>query len=539
MFLSQMPPKWVHEILYHVPSYDCSTDGGSVEKESEKFLDQAADILAYESSRDDVDYTAKQTNLDPTIFIRQRKDGSKSWPRYSYHRRRRGGYEIIIARHYPSVGRAHLHIVYYKTNNDSRCGPQRSLDLISPSRGDFIRRRETASCLRRLKQYFNNGEREMFYEKVASRCTGKWCCCDSDQSEGEHERRTGGVSICDDSDGQYDTVRASYKRLDNGSLGRRSEDGSNTEFSCKDVRATQSLREHLEKGPGRKRKINGQSLEAFIEKVWSNSPEETETLVRCDPELSDFLYDRDFDRKLKTAYGNVRARYRQFTWSQILTHIPDVSSLSMLSPADSAHVILTLFNLNHFPRSKLEKLFKICRKQIPKVNCIWFNGPPNSGKSVVGLSLASSFRFYSTCNKFDQSSDFGFSQMYNQCCLLIDECSVNTHNFEVLKMIAGGQEVSVNVKNKDHTVIGHTPVILCTNHWLTHFCVNAGAALKQFLTRCEVYNFVPQQCLSRLPTNRLHPKAWDLIAFDRTDVSLDYYSDNFDGMFNVANYFDE
>ena len=341
----------------------------------------------------------------------------------------------------------------------------------------------------------------------------------------------GGQSVC-----------AFSKRSDYVSMGgeQRSTCG---ELPCKDSGTTSRARVQMGIKRRHQRALDPRNIETIIDEVWSNTKEETEAMIRCDQELSEFIYDRNFDTYLSKAYGNIKARYRTKKWVEILAIIPSSPALSQLSPADSAHVICFIFKYNHFTMDVLDDIYGIMEKTIPKINCLWLYGPPNSGKSLIATSLAASYRFYSTCNKFDQTSDFGFAQMYNQCCLLVDECSVNSHNFEILKMIAGGADVSVNVKNKDHTVIAHTPMILCTNHNVTHFCSNPQAALQQLSTRVKKYCFHTCPSLKHITCNRLHPKAWYYIIGQLLDVDFEqpildvYQKDDIFETFNILNYF--
>lgn len=541
--------KWYHCCVYHIGVDDY--------EEEEAYLALVSDYIATVATRNDAEYTTLFDNGNEQVFIQETykdKSGTNRLRRVK-HERIGGGFGCIIGQHFSGRRgdgkKSHLHIVYYRTNNDINSGPPRWIYSLRSSRGSLVFKQRDARCLARLQLYFNDceeqeGQRVCTLSKVESRCSaGKECTCPESGIQGQYSRSSTDTQDCDypcdtESSISYGDLGNNQQMVVDGTNGRGGVSRAES-ISGQDVRAAGKTRSIMAKqyDVGRKY-VDPRNIQQLVVGIWTNSEAETDALIRCDDSLSDICFSNNFSKYLNEAYLTVRARFRAMTWESILRCIPADCSLSVLSPADSAHVICSIFQYNGLTIQVLKNIYSICTKSDNNKGALWFHGPPYCGKTVIGSSLAKSFRFYATQNKFDKSN-FCFAPFVNQCFLFVDECYLSGSNFETFKKIAEGVDQEVEIKHKDMRVVQSTPMWISTNHYITHQTTNPKQCLEQLLKRVHFQELAPMPDLAHLPTSKLHPRAWLLIMsqlnkWECSDsLELGYY-DKFD-TFDINNYF--
>lgn len=111
-------------------------------------------------------------------------------------------------------------------------------------------------------------------------------------------------------------------------------------------------------------------------------------------------------------------------------------------------------------------LYNIIERNIPKTNTFLLYGPPSSGKNFfIDMILA----YVLNTGQFgiaNRHNGFSFQDGHGKRIILWDEPNYASDMLELMKMILGGGDCKVRVKQKHDTPLCRTPVIILTNNRL-------------------------------------------------------------------------
>lgn len=108
-------------------------------------------------------------------------------------------------------------------------------------------------------------------------------------------------------------------------------------------------------------------------------------------------------------------------------------------------------------------LYNILDKRIPKVNCMFILGEPNSGKNFLFDSIIASCVVSGQIGNFNKFNNFPLMECVNKRILLWNEPNCEPNAFDTLKMLFGGDSLSVRVKYEADAVVLRTPIIVLSN----------------------------------------------------------------------------
>lgn len=107
--------------------------------------------------------------------------------------------------------------------------------------------------------------------------------------------------------------------------------------------------------------------------------------------------------------------------------------------------------------------YNILEKVIPKLNCMVFWGPPNSGKNFFCDGF---FDFYGSkgqLGRANKHNNFAFANAANKRVIVGDEFSYESSETDQLKMMFGGTQYTVRVKCKEDEACYRQPFFIMTN----------------------------------------------------------------------------
>lgn len=117
-------------------------------------------------------------------------------------------------------------------------------------------------------------------------------------------------------------------------------------------------------------------------------------------------------------------------------------------------------------KGMLLALYNIIERKIPKTNTFLLFGPPSSGKNFfMDMILA----YVLNTGQFgiaNRHNGFSFQDGHGKRIILWDEPNYASDMLELMKMILGGGDCKVRVKQKHDTPLCRTPVIILTNNRL-------------------------------------------------------------------------
>ncbi|ADJ96342.1 E1 protein [Phocoena phocoena papillomavirus 1] len=150
--------------------------------------------------------------------------------------------------------------------------------------------------------------------------------------------------------------------------------------------------------------------------------------------------------------------------------------------------------------------FRLFLKGVPKKNCIAICGPPNTGKSLFGMSLIDFIdgRVISHCN----SNSHFWLQPLTECKLaLLDDATPPTWDYfdTYLRNLADGNPVSVDTKHRAPTQMKCPPLLITTNT-----DISQGDRWTYLKSRIKVFTFPEQMPLTEMgdPAFALTRQNW-------------------------------
>lgn len=144
---------------------------------------------------------------------------------------------------------------------------------------------------------------------------------------------------------------------------------------------------------------------------------------------------------------------------------------------------LLLFQFQTLPRVQkfLKFLLEFLDKKTGKMNTLYVLSPPNAGKNFFFDCVIHAMINFGQIRNINKFSSFPFQEAVNKRVLLWNEPNFEPSAQETLKMILGGDQITVNVKYQPDASLRRTPVIILTNN----SCLNDVA----FKSRVQKYTW--------------------------------------------------
>lgn len=158
-------------------------------------------------------------------------------------------------------------------------------------------------------------------------------------------------------------------------------------------------------------------------------------------------------------------------------------------PVDASVNYLEEFLLHQFGMDSMEifnfltNLLNICDRRIPKINCLQIFGPPCSGKNWFFDCVCAYYLFVGYIGNFNKYCSFPLMECVNKRMLMWNEPNCEPGSFDTIKMLFGGDNLTVKVKYQGDGLVCRTPVIVLGNY-------NPFPTTDVFSCRTYTYNFV-------------------------------------------------
>lgn len=213
-------------------------------------------------------------------------------------------------------------------------------------------------------------------------------------------------------------------------------------------------------------------------------------------------------RMMEASLNYLKCEKQNKTFEQMIDEFcqsPDIlSDEEYESPEDSYTYFLSWCKFQHIdPLEIITNTMDVMNKKQLKKNSICLIGDTNAGKTVMFADpIKYIMRFVGQIGNRTENN-FMWQDCVNCCLICIDECIMDPAHLEDLKMVLGGEKVSVSVKFQGNSSLNRTPVILTGNKVPWAFDQTAKAAL---LSRMFYY---PVQTNDELQyVKKIHPGMW-------------------------------
>lgn len=157
----------------------------------------------------------------------------------------------------------------------------------------------------------------------------------------------------------------------------------------------------------------------------------------------------------------------------------------------------------------VREVFDIMDRKREKINSMCMIGGSNSGKTTMfAMPLRTLARFCGTIGNRGANSDFVYQECVNKRVIGIDECVLQPNLMEDMKLLLGGEIMTVNVKFAGHSIIQRTPCLLTGNKDLWDLDQSQATPFKN---RMLYYKVHPIEELVEI-RKKMNPKMWWYLA---------------------------
>lgn len=112
----------------------------------------------------------------------------------------------------------------------------------------------------------------------------------------------------------------------------------------------------------------------------------------------------------------------------------------------------------------LTSVFHVCERKIPKLNTILIHSAPSAGKNFFFDMILCFYWNKGQLGNPNRNNQFAYQEAVNKRILLWNEPNYESSQTDMLKMVLGGDNYTVDVKYKQKVAIYRTPVIILTNN---------------------------------------------------------------------------
>lgn len=203
-----------------------------------------------------------------------------------------------------------------------------------------------------------------------------------------------------------------------------------------------------------------------------------------------------------------KCRLLSWDWVKILNYIAKDPFTDCLPVCESVCWIRKIFAHNGFDELTFcSQIMSLINKTEMKINTVIFHGAPNSGKTLLGLSIARSCLFYAAVQDFNKNNDFYLQDVLHQRFCFINEPAIADERFETFKNVLEGATVTINAKYQSNITLDRTPCLICTNNPIAFFTRDAYRNENAVRARSFKFVFQPMSDLKNCIA-QLHPLSW-------------------------------
>lgn len=279
--------------------------------------------------------------------------------------------------------------------------------------------------------------------------------------------------------------------------------------------------------PTRPTKDGERIVQAFLS-TGAPSLNELERLHSSESWFRDALFKQTYDsvsRKALDVAQNATLSMSFFKLAEAKFKNPDAAErlYRTYSPEESFDWVQKILVFNDIDEERFFDDVFLCMDRIrPKLNSLFFMGPPNAGKTLVAESIARCAVFYCNIQSFAKGKGFLFQDAVGKRCCMINEPRITDEHAEVLKNILEGCPTHVDVKYKSGQMLNRTPVVITSNLDLgVYLLTGKETQQRAFDKRCVKYHFKTMEAL-RECKYALHPGLWYLAAKRLTELNVMY-----------------
>ena len=245
-------------------------------------------------------------------------------------------------------------------------------------------------------------------------------------------------------------------------------------------------------------------LREYILKTACFNETELVAKLHSDAQFEALFKGAKFDQALKKALTLASHRIMDMTFGQLVNKVKELhwDPDEFYSIDASTALVRKIMQVNKIPFVKfLNDAICLMDRRKPKVNCLWFHGKTNAGKSYLARAFQRIAMDYHSVPS--GSNRFMFQNCVNKRLIVMNEPFLDESAIEATKEVLEGTGCYVPVKAKADQYLRSTPVLITSNTYLWQFNSQAKEPL---LSRCFKGYLDMQTCdFLKLAKKELHP----------------------------------
>lgn len=433
--------------------------------------------------------------------------------------------------------RPHIHVVWHQRNNSG--GVYRILSRLGSTIGEsskFRSSRITRDQLENTMQYLLQPGRQILFSNLSIGGHPEWRHTTQFLYSRPEEDRTSDVEVGEDAVASLTSGGLSFE-----SMGQRpNQDGGRQEgqddyqgiyeeddelANCAPamVRQAWELRDvsnidKLNTKPSKDRMIK--ILTRIIGDSWCSCVSDVDLLLTTNPEIASFQFHDKY-----ASIVNTIMRQHKIAWMRNPFSVMAEEAFRNRqffddcdTPEESAQVVRYLCYFNNINITVfIDNVHSIINCNMPKINTLYFHGPPNSGKTLVALSIARACKYYCNMQDFNRTGNqFMWEPALHNRCILINEPCCDDTKIETFKNICEGQATSINVKFRPHETLSRTPIVITGNRSIA--CYTNDIGTNESALACRMIRYELQTCEALASFRKqLNPGLWHVLCQQVSD----------------------
>ncbi|KAI0231278.1 hypothetical protein LSAT2_018359, partial [Lamellibrachia satsuma] len=179
-------------------------------------------------------------------------------------------------------------------------------------------------------------------------------------------------------------------------------------------------------------------------------------------------------------------------------------------------------NMSNF----VDDVWDVMNESRPKLNLLFLEGVPNSGKSYIARSMIALFKYSAT---IQGTTTFPFMELAQASVALIEEPVFTSETLQTFKKLAEGTLTDVTVKNKASARVPRLPILITANY---PFYSQGGSTERDaFRSRMIHYRLTTPATFLKMTKKQLNPAMWQLLWAHKISPDIQKESSSDEGKF--------
>lgn len=220
-----------------------------------------------------------------------------------------------------------------------------------------------------------------------------------------------------------------------------------------------------------------QYLRKLIMECNAQSESELLNFYHTDPKFEDVYCKRTYSQNFRKAQSFCHQSVLDMPIRDLCNNFKDVRN-ECLTPKASFKIMQKWCEFQGIdPLEFVESIIAVFDRRNRKMNTLYLQGSPNSGKTFIWQSIKKACRYVGEISQGTSGYAFMFQDCINRRGININEPVIDYCIIELLKQVLEGVGCFVHVKNRGDEYLRPTPIMITANGWIWNLAPGAKEAI--------------------------------------------------------------